>query len=128
VIRGIGTDIIEVKRIEAAINRQGQRFLDHIFSSEEQAYCLRYRDAARHFAGRFAAKEAVAKALSTGFRYGIGWLDIEISNSETGQPYATLSLKLNELAGWPSLHLSISHCHDYATAFVVCTAGNEKRL
>lgn len=119
-IHGIGTDIIEVKRIEESIERFGQRFLDRIFSYDEQAYCLHHKDASRHFAGRFAAKEAIVKALGTGFRNGIGWLDIEIINDVHGKPVAQLSSRLNEHFDSPKIHLSISHGRDYATAFALC--------
>jgi holo-[acyl-carrier protein] synthase len=118
-IQGIGTDIIEVRRIGKAISRLGQRFLDRIFSVEEQEYCLRYRDAERHFAGRFAAKEAVVKALGTGFRQGINWLDIEIVNDAMGRPMVFLSEKLQERFESQKLLLSISHSQEYATAFVI---------
>lgn len=119
-ILGIGTDIIEVKRIEESIERFGQRFLDRIFGFDEQAYCLHHRDSSRHFAGRFAAKEAVVKSLGTGFRNGIGWLDIEIVNNDQGKPIAKLSNRLNELFDSPIIHLTISHGRDYATAFAIC--------
>ena len=122
-IQGIGTDIIEVKRIEESIDRFGQRFLDRIFSFDEQAYCLHHRDASRHFAGRFAAKEAIVKALGTGFREGIGWLDIEIINDDQGKPIAELSSKLMETFNSPRIHLSISHCREYATAFAIYESG-----
>lgn len=122
-IYGIGTDIIEVKRIEQAIQRSGQRFLDRLFCEEEQLYCKRHHDDARHFAGRFAAKEAIVKALGTGFRDGINWLDIIISNDQHGKPIATLSSKLQQMFNSPNLLISISHCREYATAFAVVT-GN----
>lgn len=119
-ITGIGTDIIEVKRIEQSIERYGQRFLDRIFSHKEQAYCLKHRDAGRHFAGRFAAKESVAKALGTGFTEGLGWLDIEIGNDENGKPSITLSKHVAEAYQSPHVHLTISHSKDYAVAFAIC--------
>lgn len=119
-IHGVGTDIIEVKRIEQSIERFGQRFLDRIFNFDEQTYCLHHRDSARHFAGRFAAKEAIVKALGTGFRDGIGWLDIEILNNDQGKPVVKLSPRLKEQFNSPNIHLSISHGRDYATAFAIC--------
>jgi holo-[acyl-carrier protein] synthase len=118
-MHGLGTDIIEVRRIEKAIKRTGQRFLDRIFSEQEQAYCLKHRDAPRHFAGRFAAKEAVVKALGTGFRNGVTWLDVEILNDSSGKPYVYLSEKLKQEFQLHQLFLSISHSHDYATAVAV---------
>lgn len=121
-IHGIGTDIIEVKRIERAISRHGKRFLDRLFSPNEQAYCLRHCDAARHFAGRFAAKEAIAKALNTGFREELGWHDIEILNDAQGKPTIIPSPRLKANLGHLELLVSISHCHEYATAFAICQA------
>lgn len=120
-IQGIGTDIIEIKRIEQTIQKYGYRFLDRIFTSEEQEYCLKYRQAARHFAGRFAAKEAIAKALGTGFGHGLGWLDIEIINSPLGKPEVILSERLIQELPTHQISLSISHCHEYATAFAIYT-------
>lgn len=119
-IHGVGTDIIEVKRIEESIKRFGQRFLDRVFTLNEQEYCLYHRDASRHFAGRFAAKEATVKSLGTGFRDGINWLDIEIINNSQGKPVAHLSSKLNDNFDHAFIHLSISHGRDYATAFAIC--------
>lgn len=118
-IQGIGTDIIEVKRIEQSIQRYGQRFLDRIYTAEEQAYCLKHRDSGRHLAGRFAAKEAVVKALGTGLRGIVGWLDIEIVNDSFGKPDVKLSHRLSEMAGASTFHITISHCHDYAVAFAI---------
>jgi holo-[acyl-carrier protein] synthase len=119
-ILGIGTDIIEISRIEAAIKKFGSRFLDRIFSEEEQEYCKRYKGAS-HYAGRFAAKEAAAKALGTGFSQGINWLDIQIINDAAGKPCIALSSQLRDRFDSPNLHVSISHCHSYATAFVIYT-------
>jgi len=118
-IYGIGTDIIELERIEDSIGRFGQRFLDRIFTQDEQAYCLRHKDSLRHFSGRFAAKEAIVKALGTGFRDGIGWLDIEIINNAHGKPEVQLSSELKGLFDSPTIHLSISHGRDYATAMAI---------
>lgn len=122
-IFGVGTDIIEIKRIEQAIARFDNRFLDRIYTIDEQEYCLRHRDSARHFSGRFAAKEAVIKALGTGFRNGISWVDIEIKNNGDGKPEVTLSYALMEMVSMDAMtqriSLSISHCRDYATAFAV---------
>lgn len=118
-IKGLGNDIIAVSRIRASIGRHGKSFLDKVFTETEQAYCLRYKDAAPHFAGRFAAKEAIVKALGTGFRNGITWLDIEIMNDDAGKPCVSLSdtilLQFNE----PNVLISISHCREYATAVAV---------
>lgn len=119
-IQGLGTDIIEVKRIEASIARFGKRFLDRLFSPEEQAYCLSHRDAARHFAGRFAAKEAIAKALGSGFGGALSWSDVKIINDGHGKPEVILSPQLKRSLGNLEVLVSISHSRDYATAFAIC--------
>jgi holo-[acyl-carrier protein] synthase len=119
---GIGNDIIEVARIRHAIDRYQSRFLDRIFTKKEQDYCLKHKEAAYRFAGRFAAKEAIVKALGIGFRNGISWLDIEILNDNYGKPYVVLSKELQELFNKPKIEISISHCRDYATA--VAYVGN----
>jgi holo-[acyl-carrier protein] synthase len=120
-ILGIGNDIVEVARIKAILARYPQRFLDRIFTSHEQEYCLKRKEPALHLAGRFAAKEAIVKALGTGFSQGLNWLDFEIKNDSKGKPTVFLSLPAKELLGEPVLHVSISHCHHYATAFAVWT-------
>lgn len=113
---GIGNDIIEVERIGKAIQRYGQKFLDRLFTQAEQAYCLKHRDSERHFAGRFAAKEAIAKALGTGFGTSLHWLDIEITNAPSGKPIVILSELAKERFKNPKIYLSISHCKSCATA------------
>lgn len=115
-MKGIGTDIIEISRIARSIEQYRKHFLDRIFTPKEQAYCKRYRQPAPHFAARFAAKEAVVKALGTGFRGGIAWCDIEICNDSQGKPFVVLSAKLQAKFGNPTLLLSMSHCRSYATA------------
>jgi holo-[acyl-carrier protein] synthase len=115
-ILGIGNDIIEVKRIAQSIQRHGSRFLDKLFTSFEQKYCLKYREPERHFAGRFAAKEAIAKALGTGFGEDVHWLDIEILNNDLGKPIVKFDNQLLLRYGKIEIQLSISHCREYATA------------
>lgn len=122
-IRGIGSDIIEVDRIQAAMNRHGERFLQRIFSAEEIRYCSSHQDAARHFAGRFAAKEAIVKALGTGFRQGVTWQDIEILNDRLGKPEVILTARLLELCGNAPIMVTISHCKQYATATAIWVAS-----
>ncbi len=113
---GIGNDIIEVERIGKAIQRYGQKFLDRLFTQAEQTYCLKHRDSERHFAGRFAAKEAIAKALGTGFGNALHWLDVEIANDPSGKPIVYLSELARKKFNNPKIHLSISHCKTCATA------------
>ncbi len=118
-IFGIGTDIIEIARVAKSIQRLGQHFLDRLFTPKEQEYCLRYQASERHFAGRFAAKEAIAKALGTGLGDKVGWLDIEIVNGETGAPEVLLSEKTMRHFPGISVKISISHNHEAALAFAV---------
>ena len=118
-IVGIGNDIIEIERIKGAIERHKERFLARTFTAREQEYCFRHKEAHRHFAGRFAAKEAVVKAMGTGFRDGIEFLDVEILNDPLGKPYVRLSPMLQERIGHVSIHLSISHCNEYAAAVAI---------
>ncbi len=114
--KAIGTDIIEIDRINLIIERYGQKFLNRIFTKKEQVYCTRYDKSARHFAGRFAAKEAISKALGTGIGKDINWLDMEILNDNNGAPYVVLSPQANALFNNPKILLSISHAKAYATA------------
>lgn len=116
-MHGLGSDIIEVERIARAIKRSGERFLSKIFTHTERTYCERYKDPAIHYAGAFAAKEAVAKALGTGFRSGIlSWHDIQISHDPYGKPLITLSEEAQGVFGTPQILITISHCRSYATA------------
>ena len=117
--KGLGNDIIEIDRLERIISRYGQRFFDKLFTPVEQAYCLRRAHASRHFAGRFAAKEAISKALGTGFGKDLAWLDIEITNDQNGKPVVTLTPTAAKHFGNPQILLSISHCHAYATAVAI---------
>lgn len=120
-ILGIGNDIVEIARIKAVFDRYPQRFLSRIFTPYEQDYCLKRKDPALHLAGRFAAKEAIVKALGTGFTQGLNWSDIEIRNDSKGKPEVFFSPFAKELFGDLKLHLSISHCHHYATAVAIWT-------
>ncbi|HSX03726.1 MAG TPA: holo-ACP synthase [Rhabdochlamydiaceae bacterium] len=118
---GIGNDIIEIDRIRESITAHGQRFLDRIFTPKEQEYCLNHQDSAPRFAGRFAAKEAIVKALGVGFGEHAAWLDIEILADSHGRPIVTLSEKLNKSFNSPKILLSISHCKLYVTAVALWT-------
>jgi holo-[acyl-carrier protein] synthase len=116
IVRNVGNDIIEIARLKKAWLRHGERFLDKLFTKKEQAYCLAKKACPeRHLAGRFAAKEAIAKALGTGFG-PISWLDIEILNDASGKPYVVVSDAVKQTFEDPTFLVSISHCHEYATA------------
>ena len=114
-IRGIGTDIVEIKRIKKAMESNG-RFLEKIFTNTELEYLKSRNLRAEYVAGRFAAKEAVSKALGTGFR-GIDFKDIEIDRTTLGKPIVILKGKAKLIAkkeGQYNMHLSISHGEDSA--------------
>ena len=122
-----GVDTIELDRIAAAVDAHGDRFLDRIFTPAERAYC---RGRTPSLAARFAAKEAVAKALGTGiWRQGLTWTDIEtLSNPETGAPILHLhgaAADLAQVQGLSTWSLSLSHDRGHAIAFVVALGSNE---
>src|SRR5438132_589933 len=122
-ILGIGNDIVEIERIKAILVRYPQRFLQRILTPFEQEYCLKFKEPAIHLAGRFAAKEAISKALGTGFSQGLSWLDIEIRNDAKGKPVVFFSSFAKEMFGDLNLNISISHCAQFATSVAIWTKG-----
>ena len=116
-IVGTGIDIIEIARIEQAIARWGDHFLRYVFCDEEIQYANKNKCPARHFAGRFAAKEAVFKAMEETL-LPVGWKDIKILNRENGKPYC----EINKPEFRHTIYLSISHSDNYAIANAVITA------
>jgi holo-[acyl-carrier protein] synthase len=121
-IVGTGIDIAEIARFERFVAENNLALLQRLFTPGETAYCRARRLAAQHFALRFAAKEAFLKALGTGLRDGINWLDIEVVNDELGKPLLELSGKAAEYfvaAGGVKCHLSMSHDAGCAVAMVV---------
>jgi holo-[acyl-carrier protein] synthase len=119
VILGIGNDIVEIERIRKSIDTHGLRLIARLFTTKEQDYCLKYKDPVPHFAGRFSAKEAIVKALGTGFGEHASWLDIEVLNETSGRPYVHFSTALEKKIKGTSMLISISHCHHYVTAFAL---------
>ena len=122
-----GIDIIEIARISNVLNKYGVRFLNRIYTDSEQRYC---RGRAAQLASRFAAKEAVMKALGTGTR-GVGWKDIEIKRERGGPPYVQLHGRGQARAskmGLSEISLSLSHSNDFAVASVVGEAKRGNRL
>lgn len=118
-IYGIGIDIIEVERIATSIKEFGERFLQRIFTEDERAYCLEQHDAAPYFAARFAAKEAIAKALGTGIGKDVSWLDLEIRRAASGEPSVHLSGNAAifcQQRGIGEIKISLTHARDYAAA------------
>lgn len=118
-MKGLGSDIIEIERIRKAISRHKERFVNALFTPKERQYCYRFADSATHFAGRFAAKEAVIKALGQGKALRISWHEIEIINDTQGKPEVILHKRLLEASGAKSVSLSISHCISHALAVAI---------
>ncbi len=124
---GIGTDITECLRIARMIERHGDLFINRVYTPEEARYCQSRKAATQHFAGRWAAKEAILKALGTGWVRGISWRDIEIRNEPGGRPIVAVgggTREVVERLGIGKLLVSISHCHTHATAYAIAL-GNE---
>ena len=128
-IIGIGTDITECLRIARMIERHAELFIGRIFTADEIEYCQSRKQATQHFAGRWAAKEAILKALGTGWIKGISWRDIEILNEPSGRPVVELSggaEKVAQRQGISSMMVSISHCHTHATAYAIAVGKVEE--
>ena len=119
---GIGTDIIEVSRIADMLSKHGEYFTHRVFTADEVEYCVARAAANQHFAGRWAAKEAVLKALGTGWTRGIKWTDIEVVNLPGGQPIIRLYQAAQLVASEQGIHevkISISHCRETAIAYAI---------
>jgi holo-[acyl-carrier protein] synthase len=124
-IFGIGIDIIEIERIKKSIERFDKIFLNKIYTKTELDYCLSKKNKYQHFAARFAAKEAIAKALATGWSKGFRWKDIEIYNEKSGMPSVKLSGNLNEFLGSDKLlKITMSHSEHYVTCFAIIYVNN----
>ncbi len=121
-IIGIGTDLIEIARIQQSIDRYGPRFLARIYTPAEIQYCQRKKNAAESFAARFAAKEAAAKALGTGISRGVTWLEMEVAHAPGGRPILLLSGRAAQSAAQLRVartSLSLTHARDSAMAVVI---------
>jgi holo-[acyl-carrier protein] synthase len=121
-IVGHGIDLVRIDRIAEMIDKHGRHFLDRCFTAAEQAYCQDHAQPAQHYAGRFALKEAVLKALGTGWRGQIAWTDIDILREASGRPRVVLGGECGRIAerlGIRCWHISISHAGDYAMASTV---------
>lgn len=116
-IIGVGADIVEVRRIRELCERDGS-FLQRVFTKAELDYALRKSSKHLHLAARFAAKEAVAKALGGPF----GWQEVEVVNRADGKPKVNLSGRAREVAGNATVHISVSHTEHYACAVAVVEA------
>jgi len=118
-VKGIGVDIIEIGRIRKSIVESGDLFLEKVFTPREIAYCQARANIYQHYAARFAAKEAVSKALSTGWAGEFRWKDVEVMNDPSGQPRIAFSGKLGETLTGVSVFVSLSHSESHVVAMVV---------
>ena len=121
-IVGTGVDIAEVKRVQQALDRFGDRFLLRVFTPDEVRYCTKRHNVAERLAARFAAKEAAMKAIGTGWRNGVSWRDFEVARQPGGRPLLRLSGRGAEIAaalGCRRTHLSLSHTASQAIAYVI---------
>lgn len=122
ILVGVGIDLIEVDRIRAVIERQGERFLDRVFTAEERAYCATMKFPHKHYAARFAAKEAVSKCFGTGIGAELGWRSVSVHHGERHQPLVRLDARgeaLLRAAGASAVHLSLAHTEAMAVAVAV---------
>jgi len=122
VIIGMGVDLAEVPRIQKAIERHGEPFLRRVFTVAEREYCEGFRNRYERYAGRFAAKEAAMKALGTGWRRGVRWLDFEVVREKGGRPTLRLDGEAQKIAaelGLKRIALSITHTEMQALAQVI---------
>ena len=121
-IVGLGLDIAEIDRIEAAITRHGAPILERLYTPAEVAYCESHRNKFERYAGRFAAKEAAMKALGTGWRRGVRWRDIEVIRERSGKPSLALNGAAKRIAeglGAKNISLTITHSGNLALAEVI---------
>ncbi|MEY5013172.1 MAG: holo-ACP synthase [Verrucomicrobiota bacterium] len=125
-VAGIGIDIVEISRIAESIERHGEAFLSRLFTSNERHYCESRSMPAMHYAARFAAKEAVAKAFGTGIGERAAFLDLEIINNAAGAPQVVLGGSAKKHAddcGITEIQVSLTHSREYAAANAVVIAG-----
>jgi holo-[acyl-carrier protein] synthase len=121
-ILGIGTDIVECLRIGKMIEQHGELFLRRVYTPREIRYCQSRKHAIEHFAGRWAAKEAILKAMGTGWSKGIAWTDIEVRSGNGERPEVMVGGVAKEVAREREIGdilVSISHCRTYATAYAM---------
>jgi holo-[acyl-carrier protein] synthase len=119
---GIGSDVVQISRINSLVKRWGNRFLQRVFTKREIEYCLQRKDPSPHLAVRFGAKEAFLKALGVGYREGIRWRDIEVLRQGSGRPEIHLHQQAKALCEHHSIcgvHLSMSHDGNYGLAEVL---------
>jgi holo-[acyl-carrier protein] synthase len=124
-VRGIGVDIIEIHRVQRSIETIGEHFLQKVYTPAEIAYCDARAHRYQHYAARFAAKEALSKALSIGWAGEFRWKDVEVTNEPSGQPRITLHGNLRAHLTGATLMLSMSHSESHVVAMVLIEDGRK---
>jgi holo-[acyl-carrier protein] synthase len=131
VILGVGTDLLDIRRVERSLERWGDRFCQRVYTDLERHRCDGHVNRAARYAQRYAAKEACAKALGTGFRQGVAWRDMEVDNLPSGKPFLRLTggaerrLAALTPAGFsPAIELSLTDEYPFAHAIVVISAAS----
>jgi len=122
-IESVGIDLVEIHRIEAAIKRYGDRFTSRVFTPWEIQYCLSKINPIMSFAARFAVKEAVFKAVGTGFAEGVKWTSVEVVNDPRGQPQVRLGQTIRNHIGERKILISLSHSREHAIATAILISG-----
>ena len=121
-IAGTGLDIVEIERFSKALERNGKTFIKKVFTKGERKYSDSQHNPLQHYAARFAAKEAVLKAIKTGWTKGTSWQDVEIIRCRDGSVRVSMkniSEKIAKQKKIKQIHLTITHTKDYAAAFAV---------
>jgi len=126
IVLGLGCDLIEVERIRGVLDRQGERFLQRVFTEEERAYCQGMKFPHKHFAARWAAKEAVSKAFTTGIGSHLDWTSVSVYHGSRQEPLVRLDAKGEALlrqVGGTNVLLSLSHIDTHAVAVAALVRG-----
>jgi holo-[acyl-carrier protein] synthase len=127
---GIGSEVVECLRVAQMIERHGELFINRVYTAAEIKFCNSRKHATRHFAGRWAAKEAVVRALGVRSRKGFDWRDVEIRRDKNGRLTAAFRGAARDLIEqWNvgDIHLTIAHCRSVATATALVLARASKR-
>ena len=124
-VESVGIDLVDIPRIKLAIERFGDRFMSRVFTPWEIQYCLSKINPELSFAGRFAIKEAVFKAIGTGFAEGVKWTSVEVVNDRRGQPEVRLGQAIRRHIGSRKIIASISHTKEYAIATALLLSSGQ---
>lgn len=125
-IQGIGVDVVDVQRMKSSLEQQGEALTSKLFTPQEVEYCRLKKNPHEHFAARFAAKEAVSKAMQTGWSGMFRWKDVEVVNEPSGAPRIVLYKEVAKSLKSCTVHLSLSHTENTVVAFAVIEEADEK--